>query len=164
MSVKTEGRPSKYKPEYDDLAYRYCLLGATDKQLAEFFDVTEQTVNNWKRSQPSFFESLKKGKHVADAIVAEALYKRATGFRWIEDQAFKVKTISYNEQGRREEQEDIEVVQLEKAVPPDTAAAFIWLKNRRQDEWRDRRDIDISVKDYRVVPAAQELIEADADD
>lgn len=29
----------------------------------------------------------------------------------------------------------------EKHVAPDVAAAFIWLKNRRQNDWRDRREI-----------------------
>lgn len=59
---------SKYKAEYDELAYNYCLLGATDAQLANFFGVKEQTINNWKNKHKSFFESLKKGKDSADAF------------------------------------------------------------------------------------------------
>ena len=34
-----EGRPSKWKPEFVELAYKFCLMGATDKRLGEFFDV-----------------------------------------------------------------------------------------------------------------------------
>ena len=44
---KPSGQPTKYKKEYNDLAYKYSLLGATDKEMAGFFDVTEQTLNNW---------------------------------------------------------------------------------------------------------------------
>ena len=104
------GRPSSYKPEYADLAYKFALLGVTDKQLADFLDVTEKTVNNWKHEYPEFLQSLKDGKEFADAKVAEALYKKATGF-------------SYED----------------KYYPPDTAAAFIWLKNRAG--WKDRQEL-----------------------
>jgi hypothetical protein len=31
------GRPTKYKEEYNEQAYKLCLLGATDKELADFF-------------------------------------------------------------------------------------------------------------------------------
>jgi hypothetical protein len=37
--MATPGQPTKYKPEYDELAHSYCLLGATNGVLAGFFDV-----------------------------------------------------------------------------------------------------------------------------
>ncbi|WP_300485812.1 hypothetical protein [Methylobacter sp.] len=43
------GRPTAYKPEYAEQAYNYSLLGATDKQLAEFFRVSVRTINAWKK-------------------------------------------------------------------------------------------------------------------
>lgn len=48
------GRPTKYKPEYAEQARKYCLLGATDAELAESFDVAEATINNWKLAHPKF--------------------------------------------------------------------------------------------------------------
>lgn len=72
------GRPSDYLEEYADLAFNYCLLGATDKDLAGFFDVTEQTINGWKKKHPEFFESIKKAKHEPDAKVVRSLYEKAT--------------------------------------------------------------------------------------
>ena len=36
----------------------------------------------------------------------------------------------------------MEIVEVERSVPPDTAAAFIWLKNRRRGQWRDRHEIE----------------------
>ena len=71
---------SKYDDRYVQLAYNYCLLGATDEDLANFFDVTETTINNWKHAHPTFLESIKRGKHEADATVASSLYHRANGF------------------------------------------------------------------------------------
>lgn len=125
------GRPSDYKQEYDDLAYKYCLLGATDKQLAEFFDTSEQTINAWKNAQPSFLESIKKGKQIADATVAEKLFHRATGY---EHEAVKI--VADAKSGSQH------IVPYTEHYPPDTTAAIFWLKNRQRDNWRDKSDVD----------------------
>ena len=135
------GRPSKYKEEYNEQAYKLCLLGATDAKLADFFDVTEQTINNWKIEFPEFFESLKKGKVIADATIAEGLYNRAKGAVINVQQAIKLKDSQFNSEGRKiSEEERIEVVDLIQEVPPDTAAGIFWLKNRNPKMWRDKRE------------------------
>jgi hypothetical protein len=71
------GRPTSYKPEYNALATNYCLLGAKDKQIADFIGVTESTFYLWKTQIPRFSEALKSGRENADAKVARALYKKA---------------------------------------------------------------------------------------
>jgi hypothetical protein len=121
------GRPSMYRSEYVDLCFNYCLLGATDAELAVFFDVTETTVNNWKKDHPEFFESIKKGRAAADANVANRLYCRAMGY---EHDDTDIRVISG------------EIVQtpIRKYYPPDTAAGIFWLKNRQKAKWRDKID------------------------
>ena len=42
------GRPTDYKKEYDEQAYKLTLLGAVDTELANFFNVAEATIHNWK--------------------------------------------------------------------------------------------------------------------
>ena len=121
-------RPSKYKAEYDEQAYKLCLLGATDKEIATFFNTTEQTINNWKKDHPTFFESLKAGKGVADSKVAEKLYQRALGYSHPEDKIF-------NANGQPL------IVPTMKHYPPDSTAAIFWLKNRRKEDWRDRQEL-----------------------
>jgi hypothetical protein len=125
------GRPSKYKPEYNEQAYKLCLLGATDKELASFFDTTEQTINAWKQNYPEFFESLKRGKEEADATIAQKLYHRAKGYEHPEDKIF-------NDNGKPL------IVPTIKHYPPDTTAAIFWLKNRQPQRWRDRVETEIS--------------------
>ncbi|MDO9271374.1 MAG: helix-turn-helix domain-containing protein [Methylobacter sp.] len=127
------GRPSTYKPEYAELAYNYCLLGATDDQLAVFFNVTRSTISAWKNKKPQFLEALKRGKVVADANVASALYRRATGYSHLESH------IS-NYQG------EITLTELTKNYPPDTTACIYWLKNRQPDKWKDKIEVNSSVK------------------
>ena len=85
------GRPTEYRPEYNEQARKLCLLGATDAQLADFFGVSETTINNWKLAHPEFLESLKAGKEKADALVAHALYHRAIGYK---HDAVKILTVA----------------------------------------------------------------------
>lgn len=124
------GRPTKYKKEYAELAYKFCLLGADDNRLADLLEVDVSTINNWKKSHPEFFESIKRGKYIADAEVAEALYHRAKGYSHPEDKIF-------NNNGEEM------IVRTTKHYPPDTGAAMAWLKNRDPNRWRDKQDLDV---------------------
>ena len=121
------GRPSKFPKGQELIIKKLVLMGATDNDLAEAFEVTEQTINNWKIKHPKFFESLKDWKIQADANVEKALYLRATGY------SHKETKIATHEGVITDSQE------FDKHYPPDTAAAFIWLQNRKSAEWkRDR--------------------------
>jgi len=131
------GRPTDYKDEYAEQAYKICLLGATDKDMAEFFDVAESTINNWKTAHPEFLESIKKGKTIADGNVADRLYQRALGF---EHDSEEIKVISEGQNmGSR-----VERVAVRKIYAPDTTAAIFWLKNRQKDKWRDKQEVEHS--------------------
>ena len=124
------GRPTDYRKGYVDLVFKYCLLGAKDTQLAEMFEVTEQTLNNWKHTHPEFFESIKAGRAEADAKVTNSLYRKALGY---ERDEIELKVVSCGN-GMSE----VEKVRIKKFYPPDTTAAIFWLKNRRPKDWRDR--------------------------
>ena len=63
------GRKSLFREEYIQLAENYALLGATDDELADFFGVSKQTLNKWKKDYPEFLDSLKRGKDIADSNV-----------------------------------------------------------------------------------------------
>jgi len=58
-----------------------------------------------------------KGRGPADAQVAYAVFRKATGY--------ERNGVWY---------------------PPDTTAAIFWLKNRRRDQWRDKVDVDQNVQ------------------
>lgn len=134
-----------YREEYAEQAGKYCLLGATDADLARLFEVSEATVNTWKQEHPEFLDSLKKGREVADAEVAKKLYHRALGYTHPEEKIF---------------QHDGEIVRADtlKHYPPDPTAAIFWLKNRKSDLWRDRQDI------HATVEHSFELLLADVDE
>lgn len=128
------GRKSGFKEEYVQLAENYALLGATDEELADFFNVNVATLNRWKKQFPEFRESLKKGKAVADANVASKLYNRAIGY-----DCKATKIVTY--EGKVTDQ-----VEYVEHYPPDTTAAIFWLKNRQPGKWRDKKEVENQVK------------------
>lgn len=142
------GRPSKYDQSFNIQAYKLCLLGATDKELSDFFEVSEDTVNEWKKRHPQFSVSIKKGKDQADAVVAEKLFKRATGYVCPD---VDIKVIDKR----------IVVTDLKKHYPPDTLAGIFWLKNRQKEKWRDRTDITTNGKELPAAPMPIMFIPAD---
>lgn len=73
------GRPSEYQPEMGVQVEKLCRLGATDREIADFFDVDESTITRWKAKHAEFRTSLKRGKLLADAQIAHSLYSRALG-------------------------------------------------------------------------------------
>ncbi len=121
------GRPTSYEEVFNEQAYKLCLLGSTDAQLADFFEVCEATINNWKHDYPEFLESIKKGKKVADSEVANSLYQRAKGYSHPEDKIF-------NNNG------EPLIVSTTKHYPPDATSGIFWLKNRDKETWRDSQD------------------------
>lgn len=123
------GRPSSYKPEFANQATKLCLLGATDVDIADFFQVAVSTVYKWKHDYPEFSEALKSGKDSADERVERSLYHKAVGYKF---DAVKIMSVA----GK------IEKVEYREHIPPDTTAAIFWLKNRRGDQWRDVHKVE----------------------
>ena len=125
--IKTgaNGRPTDFRPEYIQVVFDLCLLGFTDRQLAEFFDVSEVTLRSWKKKQPDFLLAMRKGKAIADAKVAHSLYNRAIGI-----------TV---EELRETVTKDGQIIALKttKQIPGDVQAQRFWLKNRQPDKWKE---------------------------
>lgn len=129
---KGGGRKTSYKPEYVKIAAQLCLLGATDKNIADALGVCETTINKWKNKHVEFSEALKEGKSVADAKVEHSLYERACGYSVPEEKVFCI-------------QGEIITHQFRKHYPPETTACIFWLKNRKPDEWREQRNSTIEI-------------------
>lgn len=149
--------------------------GLSDKQIAEDkIGVSERTFTDWKKKFSSISSVLKKGKEVVDRQVENALLKRALGYETTERTAKVVprdKDLVSTERREYENRykidhpeaelqeikdaaikaipttERIVISEVDKEVPPDTVAALFWLKNRKPNDWRDKRETEISGKD-----------------
>jgi transposase-like protein len=124
-------RPSKYKPEFAEQAAKLCLLGATDAQLADFFEVSVSTINLWKVQHSEFSESIRVPKGLADERVEQSLFRRAMGY---EHDEVDIKVV------------DKEIIQtpIRKYYPPDTTAMIFWLKNRQPEQWRETKAVELT--------------------
>lgn len=110
--------------------------GLIDEQIAANIGISKQTFYDWKKKYADFSDALKKGKEVVDRQVENALLKRALGYSCKEI----TRELMTNAQTGVSELVVTKVVAKE--VVPDTTAQIFWLKNRKPEEWRDKRVVD----------------------
>ncbi|NBI64922.1 helix-turn-helix domain-containing protein [Clostridiales bacterium] len=106
--------------------------GLTDERIAENIGINRDTLYRWKKEHSDISDALKRGKEVIDRQVENALLKRALGYQYEE---VKEKT-----EGGLVTERTVTV----KEVVPDVTAQIFWLKNRKPEEWRDKRQIEHS--------------------
>ncbi len=138
------GRPTDYKPEYAAQAEKLCALGATDIELADFFQVSTRTIYRWRNTIDEFCQAVTCGKEAADVRVERALYNRAVGYSFESEKIF-------NHQG------EIIRAPTTEHVPPDPSAAKLWLTNRKPENWRDKQEHEPKGQIVRIAPEASDL-------
>src|SRR5258708_39849331 len=82
-SIDTMGKRGpapNYKPDFCPIAYKFCLLGATNEDLAGLFEVSLATIGNWLRRYPALKQAVQGGRAGAGADVAHSLLHQAKGF------------------------------------------------------------------------------------
>lgn len=73
-----KGKYEKWlEPESLILIEGWARDGLTDEQIAKKMGISYSTLKEWKKTYPSFSESLKKGKEVVDYQVENALLSSA---------------------------------------------------------------------------------------
>ena len=107
--------------------------GLTDEQIASNMSIHRDTLLKWRKRFPNLEEIMRKSKAVVDQQVENALFKRALGYTWEEET-----------RERTSGGEMVLVKTVTRHVPPDVTAQIFWLKNRKPEEWRDKRDIGLS--------------------
>lgn len=111
--------------------------GLTNEQIAANIGITRETLRVWCNTYSVISATLKKGKEVVDIQVENALLKRALGYSYTEttrEKQFNPQTGEY---------ELVVTKTVEKEVQPDTTAQIFWLKNRKPEQWRDKRDVAV---------------------
>lgn len=110
--------------------------GLTDKTIADNMGITTSTLYEWKKKYPEISEALKKGKDIYDDEMEEALAIRGQG-QWVEEVTTIVDEDSLGRMHKK-------IQTTKRYIPPDTTAIIFWLKNRRPEQWRDKRETDLS--------------------
>lgn len=125
--MSKKGRPSKYesnvKPRFAEIK-EWLQAGATDKEIAENLGVNHKVFCKYKSEFSELNELVKNGRQKTVQQIKAALFKRATGFTYIER-----KIIESEKNGKTEET-------YMKYALPDPASAMILLKHwDKENEW-----------------------------
>ena len=141
--------------------------GLTDAQIAAKIGISSTTFYRWQQEHEEFRQALKKGKAPVDTQVENALLKRALGYSYTETITdFElIDTGQVDENGKPIMEKKIKNVRsVKKEVAPDVGAAAFWLKNRRPDRWRDKREeqIQVTSADYSLLDEVAEAVRQDA--
>jgi hypothetical protein len=141
MKERPVGRPTLYREGYADLVRKLRMCGLSHQRICEIFEVSPQTIEDWRSSIAEFASSWNEGGDLADGVVAHALYHRAKGYEhaaeklWYDSKTGDIKRASYIEH-----------------YPPDVGAIELWLTNRQKDTWKKRGQVDINNPDGNLRP------------
>lgn len=142
MSNKKVGRRGKYEDWLDEdsllKVQGWARDGLSNEQIAHNMGITFQTLYKWQDKYSEIREALKKGKEVVDREVENALLKRAMGYEYDEVTEEPVEDKDTGEVQMRVTK------RVTKQIAPDVTAQIFWLKNRKPNEFRDKRDVDLS--------------------
>ena len=157
--MATAGQPGKYttnvRPKLE-LIFGWARNGFTDERIAHQCSVSNDAFQRYKKIYTELYDTLMLGRENCDAMVENALYKRAIGFSWVET----TKEIKWNV---KKKDWDFKVSKkVKKFLPPDTGAATFWLKNRKPLLWKDNpgtgsdeRDSESKIKEWLKVTTVE---------
>lgn len=116
--------------------------GLTDEQIASNMGITRKTLAEWKTKYSDICDTLKRGKAVVDIQVENALLKRALGYSY--DEVTRERVLDYDPSTGQIVGSHMKITKtVKKEVQGDTTAQIFWLKNRRPEQWRDKRDVSV---------------------
>ena len=129
---------SKWETHVKDkliLVEAWARNGLTDEQISKNLGIAYSTFREYVKKYSALSAALKRGKEIVDVEVENALLKRALGYKY--DEVTK-ELIEDKETGISESKVTKVVT---KEVIPDTTAQIFWLKNRKPEEWRDKKEV-----------------------
>lgn len=120
---------------------RLAGLGLNDKQIAQFLDITQDTLISWRNKYQVVRRALENARLDRDLKVVDALYQRAIGYEHEHDDI-------------RVAGGEVVITPVKKHVQPDVRAQEIWLYNRMPEQWKSRSAIELTGKDGGPVQAS----------
>lgn len=117
--------------------------GLSMEEVAHNCGCSLSTLKDWRKRYPPISAALKRGREVTDIVVENALYRSAQGYTVELRRPIKLKRVEYDDKGKKlREYEEIGEAMEEEHIPANVTAQIYWLKNRKPEEWRDRKPED----------------------
>lgn len=126
-----------YDPDtHPDQVAAYAHEGMINEEIAQKLGIHVSTLYDWQNVHPEFAEAIKKGKKVASAEVARAMYKKAVGYDYEE-------VTIYGKMGADGKMVGKEIKTQKKHMPPDVAAGMCLLTNWDPAHYKHRQTVKI---------------------
>lgn len=116
------------KHDFFEQAENYALLGASESEMAAFFHITRDLWLYYVKHSQELRDALDRGGVMADAKVAKAMHRRATGYDYTRQRILVSKEGSAT------------IYDIVEHLPPDTSAGKFWLTNREPRKWSERQE------------------------
>lgn len=142
-------KSKKYFDGIEKQAYQLSLLGLTNQQMADVWDIKLKTFEYWQKTRREFRIAIKEGRSLANAKVVDSLYQRAIGYSHPETKFFKVG------KGKKSR---IKPVHTIKHYPPDANAALKILGIRQRDQWADVQKVEHQINaEFKISYLTQQI-------
>lgn len=173
------GQPTKYRPGHIKAARALAKLGATEWEIAQYFEVSVVTLRQWCHTHPTFLAAIKPGRRAGDDRIELSLYRRGTGYSYDSEEIVPYDHIEETEETippppeRPDEKprvikktvktKKVMRVPIVRHVPPDPTSMIFWLKNRRKDKWRNYKQVELSTAPGKPLEVAATSLPAEAE-
>jgi len=117
---------------------KWCEEGSTNDIICERLGIAESTWYEYLKNNSILLELVKMSKSVIDTKVENALLKTALGYDYEE-----IKTVIEEDKNGKKR---TRIEKTKKHMPPSSTAQAFWLKNRKRDEWSERKEIIFDTK------------------
>jgi len=111
----------------------WCMQGKTNEDMSELLGISPDTWYRYLKDYNELNIIVTAGKSVIDSRVENAVLKSALGFEYDE-----IRTVIEEDRNGKKR---TRIEKTKRYMPPNHSAQAFWLRNRKKDEWGDRKEI-----------------------
>lgn len=114
--------------------------GLRMSDIAQKMGVATSTLYEYMGKESEISEAIKRGRAPVDFEVENAMLKSALGHKETVRKPIRLRTTRRKD-GMEITEEHVEYFDEEVYIPPQVSAQIFWLKNRKPDIWRDKKEL-----------------------
>lgn len=114
--------------------------GLRNEDIAAKMGVSPSTFYEYVKKYSEISDAIKRGKAPVDFEVENAMLKSALGHKETVRKPIRLRTTRRKD-GMEITEEHVEYFDEEVYIPPQVSAQIFWLKNRKPDIWRDKKEL-----------------------
>lgn len=137
---------ARYRKTWPKRVRQMILDGLTVQQQCDQFGISRVAYYDMRKRHPDFDDAIMSAKEDFCDDVENTLFKRASGYDYKETTISEVLDEDGNPTGKKKRTTVI------KHLPPDSGLIKYILGQRLPEQWREKNEIDVNVKEIKVIP------------